>query len=165
MCNHAMHIYFYNDYHKNWRLNSSVIFSSYLLLYLYDFEFIISSLRESFKLMFEKVSCVAIEESLIWLRSILHRLVAKRADIFRVIWIPVLAARKVGRSSSRCWQTPRGESLFCVEGISCSCRNEHGIVLGTKVPDLRVGKLRLVYCERDYSTCDYSKHQVFECKS
>lgn len=86
-------------------------------------------------------------------------------SIFRVIWIPVLAARKVGRSSSTRWRTPRGESLFRVEGISwpCSCGNEHGIVLGTKVHgftgrETSTGLLRK-------SSCNYSKHQVFECES
>lgn len=67
------------------------------------------------------------------LRSTLYRLVVpRRAGIF-VIWIPVLAARKVGRSSSRRWRwksIPRGRDLLAW----CSCRNEHGIVLGTKVP-------------------------------
>lgn len=74
--------------------------------------------------------------STLW--SISYPFVSKLILFYVILSTVVLEARKVVRSSSRCWRTswwksiPRGRDLLLV----CSCRNEHGIVLGTKVPGL-----------------------------
>jgi hypothetical protein len=135
-------IYYYYNHHQT-RIERSHVFV--VFFYIYCYIYTISNSHRRFRHYLSHpvfAKKFRAEASFVGLRSILYRVVIpRRAGIFRVIWIPVLAARKVGRSSSRCWRTPGGESLFHVEGISwpCSCRNEHGIVLGTKVPGLWVG--------------------------
>lgn len=92
------------------------------------------------------------------LASILIHLVSirKRAGLFRVIWVLVLEARKVGRS--RRWRTPRWKSIPRGRDLSGRMFMQEWTRNRSRNESPRVGKLELTCCERVAAT--YSKRQV-----